>query len=108
MVSGSSSFTNAAAFRQAASVAEIFFSKDLQAIRSNLYGSNGNFTGNINGMMNWLNAQEVVENDLIEGVDGRKHKILTQISRLDEFSQELSALRPLMALNQGIPNKLID
>jgi len=41
-------------------------------------------------------------------MDGARHKILTQISRLDEFSQEMSALRPLLALNQGIPNKMED
>lgn len=85
------------------------FTNDLKNIRSNLFGnSNSNFTQNINEIINWINSQEVIENDLILGEDERNHRILNQIARLDEFSQELSALRPLLALNQGLPNTLVD
>jgi len=59
-------------------------------------------------IVNWIDYQNIVDNDLVEGMDGEQHKILTQIARLDEFSQEMSALRPLLALNQGIPNKMED
>lgn len=83
------------------------FGKNLQTLRSNLY-SHTSFVSNINQLIDWLNIQDIVENDLIEGVDGRQHKIINQISRLNEFSQELSVLRPLLALNQGIPNTLIE
>lgn len=83
------------------------FAIDLKNLRNNLFG-NSNFTQNINEIINWINAQEVIEKDLILGNDERQHRILNQIVRLDEFSQELSALRPLLALNQGLPNTLVD
>ena len=83
------------------------FSNEIKKIRSNFYG-NSFFSSNMDEIVNWIDYQNVVDNDLIEGMDGVQHKILTQIARLDEFSQEMSALRPLLALNQGIPNKMED
>ena len=83
------------------------FTNEIKKIRSNFYG-NSFFSSNMDEIVNWIDYQNVVDNDLIEGMDGAQHKILTQIARLDEFSQEMSALRPLLALNQGIPNKMED
>lgn len=83
------------------------FTSEINKIRSNFYG-NSYFVSNMDEIVNWIDYQNIVDNDLVEGMDGAKHKILTQIARLDEFSQEMSALRPLLALNQGIPNKMED
>lgn len=83
------------------------FTTEIKKIRSNFY-DNSSFSSNMDEIVNWIDYQNVVDNDLIEGTDGAQHKILTQISRLDEFSQEMSALRPLLALNQSIPNKMED
>lgn len=83
------------------------FTAEIKKIRSNFYG-NSYFLSNMDEIVNWIDYQNIVDNDLVEGMDGIRHKILTQIARLDEFSQEMSALRPLLALNQGIPNKMED
>lgn len=83
------------------------FEQEIKKLRSNFYG-NSYFLSNMNELVNWIDYQNVVDNDIKEGYDGEKHKVLTQIARLDEFSQEMSALRPLLALNQGIPNKMED
>jgi hypothetical protein len=83
------------------------FAAEIKKIRSNFYG-NSYFLSNMDEIVNWIDYQNVIDNDLVKGMDGIRHKILTQIARLDEFSQEMSALRPLLALNQGIPNKMED
>ena len=83
------------------------FEQEIKKLRSNFYG-NSYFLSNMNELVNWIDYQNVVDNDIKEGYDGEKHKVLTQIAKLDEFSQEMSALRPLLALNQGIPNKMED
>lgn len=79
----------------------------LKALRTELYNRSG-FSNNIEQLLDWLRVKRVVENDYIEGYDGLKHKVINQIARLDEFSQEMSALRPMMALNQGLENKFED
>ena len=83
------------------------FEQEIKKLRSNFYG-NSYFLSNMNELVNWIDYQNIIDNDIKEGYDGEKHKVLTQIARLDEFSQEMSALRPLLALNQGIPNKMED
>ena len=83
------------------------FSSQINKIRSNFYG-NSLFSSNVNEIIKWIDYRNIIDSDFVIGLDGVKHKILTQIARLDEFSQEMNALRPLLALNQGIPNKMED
>lgn len=83
------------------------FKETLKSIRSLLYERSG-FASRINQIIDWINIKDVVDFDYIEGEDGMNHKILNQITRLNEFTQELQALRPLMALNQGLENKIED
>ena len=77
----------------------------LKTIRSTLYAS-PSFVLTVDRVIQWLNDVEIVDKDYIVGVDGAKHKVITQISRLDEFSQEMANMRKLMALNQGLPNNI--
>lgn len=81
--------------------------KSIKTLRANLYTRSG-FASKINQIIDWINTRDIVDFDFVEGEDGGRHKILNQIERLNEFTQELQALRPLMALNQGLENKLED
>lgn len=61
---------------------------------------------NLEEIADWIRYKQIYKNDMIIGQDGKKHVVLYQLKKLAEVAQEQSALRPMLALNQSIPNKV--
>lgn len=67
------------------------------------------YTESIKNALDWIEYRRITDNDYIDNeYDSYQRNVLKQISRLNEFSQEMANLRPILALNQGLPNKLED
>ena len=58
-------------------------------------------------VFDWIRARETVENDKIV-IKDKEYSILSEISKLNTFNEEMGDLRTVLKLNQGLPNSTQD
>lgn len=65
----------------------------------------------IQTLIKWFDCRDITDHDFTDkkySADGKAHNILREIKKIDEFGQEMAAIRGILKLNQGLPNSLED
>ena len=66
------------------------------------------FKNTISDIMRWLNCKKVTNSDFVTDSEGRGHLVLNQINKLSQLNTEMSSLRQILSLNQGLDTTVED
>lgn len=76
-------------------------SKAVKAVRFN-----PKYAKVLNQLGTWVKYKTSINNDWVLGFDGSRHKVFNAIKKLDAVNSEMSSLRTVLGLNQGLPTTI--